>query len=783
MQLKLRIVAFSYLVFVIYGSLVPLQYVGLEFADAWQKFLAIPFLELGVTSRADWVANGLLFIPLTFLAMSSFWRDGKKKSNILLSILILLVAAILSSSIEFTQLFFPQRTVSQNDILAEAIGGIVGVLLWWRLNSYFLAFVEQWFSENLEGKWQLYLTLYLICMLVYSVMPLDLTLSPVEIYHKWDDGRLVIIPFSFISKPFVIILYELLTDIALWIPVTILWLKTKPLTSLQVFIRVILAASCIELAQVFVFSRYTDINDILTAALGAYLGIILSKRYSLLIDQPEKKRQLMKNNSFLLGAGFYLLWSTILLVLYCYPYNLTISNEYITKQLSYFFSVPFSSYYYGSEYRALTQLFRKIIFAIPLGLSLAMAFSHRKVINKSIKVSLVLMLLFLTLFFIELFQMLIPTKTANMTDVFIGFFGGAFGYFGLNKLLKLNFVIDNTNAVSDNKRLDFNYTPIKTSTSRAEINARYSLTINRSAFCFLVIKVLVMFSLLIYAAQSSFIPYNIKEIYSVPNIYVGAFSFLVLLFFSLGFPLAVVQWQVIINNISLKRISVLITAHITITWILVRLLIPTESIHDIIGFPTWGMLHEFEMFFRFFGLFSLFSMTLFSVSIMKASQVSKSNYQLSQLMKVSWTIFLLVILPINFIVIIVFAGTDNLIELLNNDGYSIRSMALIVYFIGMAFSGVYLSFAVLSKSVLQIFHTSIIIIIISFISFYLVDYGTEQYIFKYDKTFSALQFLLSPNRDHYIKPIEIPLRFFIAHISLVFVLVLTQWHIFKSFKE
>jgi len=783
MQLKLRIVAFSYLVFVIYGSLVPLQYVGLEFADAWQKFLVIPFLELGVTSRADWVANGLLFIPLTFLAMSSFWQDGKNKSNILLTVLIVLGAALLSTSIEFTQLFFPQRTVSQNDIFAEAIGGTVGVLLWWRLHSYFLDFIEQWFSENLEGKWQLYLTLYLVCMLIYSVMPLDLTLSPVELYRKWDDGRLVLIPFSFISKPFVMILYDVLTDIVLWVPVTILWLKTKPLTSLQVFIRIVMAASFIELAQVFVFSRYTDINDVITASLGAYLGIIVSKRYLLLTDHPERKAQLMKKNNFLIGGGFYVLWSTILIAMYCYPYNLTISNEYITKQLNYFFSVPFSSYYYGSEYRAITQFFRKVLFAIPLGISLAIAFSQRKVINKSIKVTLALMFLFTTLLFIELLQMLIPAKTANLTDVFIGFTGGISGYFGISKLLRLNFVTDNTNAVNADKGVDFNNKHINNLTRREEINARHPLTINRPGFSFLVIKVLVMYALLIYVVQSPFTPYNIKEIYSVPNIYVGAFGFLVLLFFTLGFPLAIVQRQVIVNNISLKRTLQLIIAHIAITWILVRLLIPTESIYDIIGFPTWGMLPEFEMIFRFFGLFSLFSMLLFSVSIMKISQSSKNNYQLSQLMKSCWTVFVLIILPINFIIIIVCAGTDNLIELLNNGGYSIRTLALVMYFIGTIYSGIYLSLAVVSKSIFQLVITLLIIIILSFVSFYLVGYGTEQYIFKYDKVFSALQFLLSPNRDHYIEPIEISLRFFIAHIGLVFVLFVTQWHIFQSSKN
>ena len=40
------------------------------------------------------------------------------------------------------------------------------------------------------------LHVYLLVFFVFSVLPLDLTISVVEIYHKWNEGRLVLLPFG-----------------------------------------------------------------------------------------------------------------------------------------------------------------------------------------------------------------------------------------------------------------------------------------------------------------------------------------------------------------------------------------------------------------------------------------------------------------------------------------------------------------------------------------------------------------------------------------------------------
>ncbi|MHB1094481.1 hypothetical protein, partial [Thiobacillus sp.] len=48
--------ALAYLSFVIYGSLVPLDFHHVPWGQALQHFSAIPWLAMDTISRADWVA-------------------------------------------------------------------------------------------------------------------------------------------------------------------------------------------------------------------------------------------------------------------------------------------------------------------------------------------------------------------------------------------------------------------------------------------------------------------------------------------------------------------------------------------------------------------------------------------------------------------------------------------------------------------------------------------------------------------------------------------------------
>ncbi|TAK91092.1 MAG: VanZ family protein [Burkholderiaceae bacterium] len=123
--------ALGYAFFIVYGSLLPFDWNGLALAGAWENFQHIRFLKLGVGDRADWVANLLLYIPLGFLLCGGLVGKSRRPLVVLIGLVLSwLSSAGLALGVEFLQEFFPPRTVSLNDILAEFIGAAVGMLLW-----------------------------------------------------------------------------------------------------------------------------------------------------------------------------------------------------------------------------------------------------------------------------------------------------------------------------------------------------------------------------------------------------------------------------------------------------------------------------------------------------------------------------------------------------------------------------------------------------------------------------------------------------------------------------
>ena len=120
---------FAYVAFVIYGSLVPLQFTPLPWNDAWTTFQQIRLLNVGTGGRADWVANGVLYVPVGFLTAMLLSGQRRGAVRFAASLGAMVFVAALAVSIEFVQLAFPPRTVSLNDLLAELVGGGLGAIL------------------------------------------------------------------------------------------------------------------------------------------------------------------------------------------------------------------------------------------------------------------------------------------------------------------------------------------------------------------------------------------------------------------------------------------------------------------------------------------------------------------------------------------------------------------------------------------------------------------------------------------------------------------------------
>ena len=112
----------AYLPFVVYGSLVPLDFRPMPPGQAWPIFQQIPFLR----SASDRAPTGSPTACSTCRwASCCHARAGSGGRTVGLGADVALCAA-LATGVEFAQLFFPPRTVSQNDLLAEYIGSAWG---------------------------------------------------------------------------------------------------------------------------------------------------------------------------------------------------------------------------------------------------------------------------------------------------------------------------------------------------------------------------------------------------------------------------------------------------------------------------------------------------------------------------------------------------------------------------------------------------------------------------------------------------------------------------------
>lgn len=427
--------ALAYTAFVIYGSLVPLDFRPRPWPEAIETFRNIRYLQLRIGSRADWVANILLFIPLSFVWMGVWWSRRRLWWNLLATPLVLASAMTLSLAIEFTQLFFPPRTVSINDLIAESIGAVIGVLTWWLAGPRIMAWIRSWRNDSEPASvWTRLLIAYLALLIGYNLLPLDITISPVEIYHKWREGRVVLIPFSFAFDESIEALYGLATDVLIWIPVGALWRLGSWRTWANVWWSATLVAIGIEVLQLGIYSRVSDITDIFTACVGVACGMLaVPNRLAAHAPAANSPDQRALAWLPLTLAG---IWCGGLFALFWYPFDFHADRGYLLDRVTSLKQAPFTAYYYGTEFRAITEVFHKVGLFIPLGILLGIAVSPLQR-TRWRGLARLCALGFITFFAlgIEAGQLLLPDKHVDLADLALEIIGGWGGFFGVSRLL------------------------------------------------------------------------------------------------------------------------------------------------------------------------------------------------------------------------------------------------------------------------------------------------------------------------------------------------------------
>jgi VanZ family protein len=265
--------AMGYAFFVVYGSLLPFEPNGLSLHDAWVRFHEIRLLTLGVGSRADLMANLILYVPIGLLFMGAL--VGVSQLNfvrLLGTVSTALIVVGLALGIEFTQLFFPPRTVSLNDIYSECIGGLLGISVWLVAGRPILILWER-FAKGGEPALQATLVLYTLVYFFLSLFPYDLLLSGSEWREHFASNK---VGWLFAGGCGLTCIVKLIPETLAVIPIGVLigrWHRGRKLSLFAALSIGVLLGATIEIAQLFIESGVTQGASILSRAIGVALGI------------------------------------------------------------------------------------------------------------------------------------------------------------------------------------------------------------------------------------------------------------------------------------------------------------------------------------------------------------------------------------------------------------------------------------------------------------------------------------------------------------------------------
>ena len=283
----------AYGLLVVYASLVPFALQPLDWAEAWRRFQHIEFLVLGPESRADWIANLVAYLPLGFLLAAS--PGGRAPAGLrgLAAIAAVALCLVLAVGVEFAQVFFAPRTVSLNDLAAEAIGAVLGAvagLLAAPRSAAALAVV----SRGGRPALRVVVGLYVLGYLALTLFPYDFVIDRDELHSRLalSAAQLWVLPGA--DRSIFHVMAALGAAAVAMMPVGVFLARggRGPLGGIvRAVVAGLLIGLVIEGLQALLLSGVSELVSVLARAVGAGLGavaLIVLRR----ADLPRLRRRL-----------------------------------------------------------------------------------------------------------------------------------------------------------------------------------------------------------------------------------------------------------------------------------------------------------------------------------------------------------------------------------------------------------------------------------------------------------------------------------------------------------
>ena len=268
------------------------------------------------------------------------------------------------------------------------------------------------------------------------------------------------------------------------------------------------------------------------------------------------------------------------------------------------------------------------------------------------------------------------------------------------------------------------------------------------------------------------IPYNVREL--IPS---GLDGIIAALCLAVALYLSTNSAFMLFDGESRQRLvlfPLLLPLQGIIIWSMLRIGVPVESIHDIVGAPVLGWPWEWELLLRFLALHQAIAMQMFGAVLLVATlqrpaQFAGFVYWLVVSLLLSWPLHL---------IIVEWAVTDNITELMR-DGGSFFASSLLAAGILLAFLGGTALGAALVDPARRGW-----LLLLALLSAPLAAscflLGLEPVLVKYGKVFSAAQFLLSPDREHYLSHSTLLIRYILVHALVTAAIAIIQLRAWRT---
>jgi glycopeptide antibiotics resistance protein len=429
----------SYILFALYNTLLPFDF-SFDPVSLREKIRILKwtpyFTHEGRVSLIDIAGNIILFIPFGFL-LFMYLRYKKVRYPVLWCVLF---GAILSFKIEFFQLFISRRNTAPHDIINNTFGSLVGSLVAAIYSKRISHRSKKLFYDLLNNKpFFLIVCIIGIAQFINAMMPFTVTIAYSAVVKSLKSTN--IIPFSYqslgkliLNKPnrndllpfdFTIMIEDSLFWIAIACIIMLcykLYWNRNPKVKLYLYVTPLLYFFMLESGQLFIFSRTTDINDVISGYGGILLGYLLFSIIRTINNQP-----LENNDVNLLRLPLFVFFIFILFA-GLRPFDWSIEHMFLERKWELEKLIPFYSYYKKHSLWNIFDLINGLLYFMPISLFWSYKLRRKAVDFPSIYFR-TLLAGFLLGLLIEFSQLFSIYRVAEITDILTYAVGGGLGAF------------------------------------------------------------------------------------------------------------------------------------------------------------------------------------------------------------------------------------------------------------------------------------------------------------------------------------------------------------------